>query len=87
MLEADPTLAAHVSQAALPCSWSRAATSSLADQVSSLSGLTKLTLPDRGFWQDAGLLAEAGMLDALQQLSMLQSLCCLGDDMQTLLVH
>ena len=87
MLEAEAALAAHVSQAALPSLWSRTASSSLADQVSSLSGVTKLTLPNRGFWQDAGLLGQAGMLDALRQLSMLQSLCCLGDDMQTLLVH
>ena len=87
MLEAEPTLAAHVSQAALPGVWSRHASSSLAHQVSSLSGITKLTLPSRLSVQDAGLLAEAGMLDALQQLSTLQSLCCLGDDMQTLLVH
>ena len=87
MLEAEPTLAAHVSQAALPCVWSRNASSSLADQVSSLSGITKLTLPRRYSVQDAGLLAEAGLLDALRQLSMLQSLCCLGDGMQTLLVH
>ena len=52
-----------------------------------MNGVTKLTLPNRGFCQDVGLLGQAGMLDALQQLSMLQSLCCLEDDMQTLLVH
>ena len=87
MLEAEPALAAHVSRAALPCFRSRNASSSWADQVSSLSGLTKLTLPNLVSMQGAGMLAEAGMLDALQQLSMLRSLCCLGDDMQTLLAH
>ena len=56
------------------------------DQVSSLGSITKLTLPDRVSVADAGMLEEAGMLDTLQQL-MLQSLCCLGNDMQMLLVH
>ena len=81
LLEAEPALAAHVSQATLPWSWSVGAGSSLADQVSSLSSLTKLTLGNRD-----SPLGAAGMLDALRQLSALQSLHCLADVMQTLLV-
>ena len=49
--------------------WSRYAGSSLADQVSSLSSLTKLTLRDQ-----FSVLGEAGMLDALRQLSVLRFL-------------
>ena len=49
--------------------------------------MTKLTMPHHVAVQNAGMPAEAGMPDALQQLSMLQSLCCLGNDMQTPLVH
>ena len=75
-------LAVHVSQAALPCDWSADASSSFADQVSSLSRLTELTLPIQG-----SVLGRAGTLDALRQLSMLQSLSCRGDDLQTLLVN
>eukprot|EP00891_Asterochloris_glomerata_P003282 jgi/Astpho2/3282/Aster-08046 len=47
MLEAEPSLAAHVSQAELPGTWSADAGSGLADQVSSLSSLTKLTLNNK----------------------------------------
>ena len=80
MLEAEPSLGAHVSQAALPRSIVMG--SSLADQVSSLSSLTKLALRN----QDSAL-GESGMLDALRQLSVLQSLCCPGGVMQRLLVN
>ena len=85
MLKAEPSLAAHVSQANLRCvlwPWSADAGSGLVDEVSSLSSLTQLTLPVQG-----SVLGQAGMLDALRQLSVLQSLFCLGDDMQTLLVN
>ena len=80
MLEAEPSLAAHVSQAAL--AWSADAGSGLADQLSSLSSLTKLVLHS----QDS-VLREAGMLDALRQLSLLQSLHCSASVMQLLLVN
>ncbi len=82
MLEGQSALAALVSQAELPCGWEANPSSGFADQVSSLSSLTKLTLPTR-----FPVLREAGMLDSLRQLSALQSLCCCSDDMQTLLVH
>ena len=86
MLEAEPSLAAHVSQADLRCHPSYPsfadAGSSLVDQVSSLSSLTQLILPTHD-----SLLGKAGMLDALRQLSALQSLFCMGHDMQTLLVN
>ena len=72
----SPALAAHVLEAALPHRWS----AGLADQVGSLSSLTDLTLPA----QDP-VLGQAGMMDALRQLSGLQSLSCLGSDLQTLL--
>ena len=83
MLEAEPSLAAHVSQAGVGCGtpavlWDADAGSGLADQVSSLSSLTRLMLPGL-------VLREAGMLDALRQLSALQSLFCLAGVMQTLL--
>ena len=74
MLEAEPSLAAHVSQA-------RSANAGLADQITSLSSLTKLTL----YNQDSEL-KEAGVLDALRQLSGLQSLRCLDSVVQMLLV-
>ena len=76
MLEAEPSLAALVSQA-----WGADAVSGWADQVSSLSSLTMLALNKR-----RSALGDAGMLDALRQLSALQSLHCPGDVMQTLLV-
>ena len=86
MLEAEPSLAAHVSYVNLECDPSRAGSayvgSGLADQVSSLSSLTRLILPYR-----YSVLGQAGMLDALRQLSGLQSLFCMGPDMQTLLVN
>ena len=82
MLEAEPALAAHVSQAALPHSWSAFAGSALADQISRLSSLTHLRLPVRD-----PALEKAGMLDALRQLPTLQSLFCMGHNMQTLLLH
>ena len=87
MLEAEPSLAAYVSQANLrwdmpSTPWSAGAGSGLADLVSSLSRLTKLTLGNKD-----SVLGEAGMLDALRQLSGLQSLHCPGDVMQTLLVN
>ena len=82
MLEADPVLPAHVSQASLSWSASDDADSSLADQVSSLSGLTKLELGNRD-----SPLGAAGMLDALRQLSALQSLHCLASAMRMLLVN
>ena len=80
MLAAEPALAAHVSQATL--AWGAGAGSSLADQVSSLSSLTKLTLRNRD-----SPLGAAGMLDALRQLSALQSLHCLASAMRMLLVN
>ena len=82
MLEAEPSLAAHVSQADLR-SWAGSAdvSSSLADQVSNLRRLTHLTLLIQG-----SVLGQAGMLDALRQLSELQSLLCMGHIMQALLV-
>ena len=82
MLEAEPSLAAHVSQADLPWSWRADAGSGLAGQVSSLSSLTKLTLRDQ-----SSVLGEASMLDALRQLSGLQSLQCLDNTMQMLLIN
>ena len=103
MLEAEPSLAAHVSQTELPGSWSADAGSSLANQVRSLSSLTKLTLNNRHTERGEltivnalftlrvndqdSVLGGAGMLDALRQLSALQSLHCPGDVMQTLLVN
>ena len=84
MLVAEPSLAVHVSQANLRCdflAWSADASSGWADHVSTLSSLTELVLPIKN-----SVLGQAGMLDALRQLSGLQSLSCLGDDMQTLLV-
>ena len=78
MLVAEPSLAAHISGAAL--SRRADAGSSVADQVSRLSSLTKLVLHYRP------VLGEAGTLDALRQLSALQSLRCVGDILQTLLV-
>ena len=82
-LEAEPSLAAHVSQATLARFADAGRLSSLssswADQVSSLSSLTKLTLRDRD--------SDAGMLNTLRQLSALQSLHCQGNAMQTLLVN
>ena len=80
ILEAEPLLAAHISDATL--SRHIPACGSLADQVSRLSGLTKLTLRDWG-----SVLREAGMLDALRQPSVLQSLHCSGHILQTLLVN
>ena len=80
MLEAEPSLAAHISQAAL--AWGADAGSGWADQVSGLSSLTKLTLCD----QDSAL-GEAGMLNALRHLSALHFLQCQGDVLQTLLVE
>ena len=47
MLKAEPSLAAHVSQAALPWGWIADAGSGLAGQVSSFTCLTKLTLRNR----------------------------------------
>ena len=86
MLEAEPALAAHVSQAELE--WSENGGSGLADQVSRLSSLTRLTLPIQGSVPGEGsLLGGAGMLDALRQLSALQSLSCMGHVMKTLLVN
>ena len=60
--------------------------SGLADKVSSLSSLTKLTLHHAAIFPIPGL-GEAGMLDALRQLSALQALRCPNDVMQTLLVN
>ena len=80
MLEAEPSLAAHVSQATL--AWGADAGRSLADQVSSLSSLTKLMLHSQDL-----VLGKAGMLDALRQLSLLQSLHCSANVMQMLLVE
>ena len=85
MLVAEPSLAVHVSQANLRCdflAWSAGAGSGWADHVSTFSSLTKLVLPIKH-----SVLEQAGMLDALRQLSGLQSLACLGDDLQTLLVN
>ena len=48
-----------------------------------MSGLTKLML----YGQLSLVLGEAGMLDALRRLSALQSLHCIGDILQTLLVN
>ena len=74
-LEAEPSLAAHVSQAQL--TWG-----ANAGRVRGLSSLTKLTL----FHRDSRL-GEAGKLDTLRQLPALQSLRCQGNVMQTLLVN
>ena len=82
MLEAEPSLAAHILQAELPCSADADAGRSLAEHVSSLSNLTKLTLRNQ-----ESVLGEAGMLDALRQLSGLQSLYCLPIVMRRLLVR
>ena len=62
MLEAEPSLAAHVSQAELPESRSANAGRNLADQVSSLSSLTKLTLTSQRQSQCIEFLGAAGPL-------------------------
>ena len=77
MLQAEPSLAGHVSQA-----WGGHDFSSLVDLPSSLSSLTKLTLTHEDSVQ-----GKAGLLEALRQLSALQSLHCWGTVMQTLLVN
>ena len=82
MLEAEPMLAAHVSQASLPWDLHADAGSGLVDQVSSMSSVTRLNLPVL-----ASVRGKPGMLDALRQLSALQSLLCVGTDMQTVLVN
>ena len=82
MLETEPSLAAYMVQAELPWSWRAGAGSGLARQVSSLSSLTKLTLRDQNL-----LLVGPSMLDALRQLSGLQSLQCLDNAMQMLLIN
>ena len=79
MLVAEPSLAAHISQAELPWSTHTDAGRSLADHVSSLSNLTKLTL--------RSVLRDARMLDALRQLSGLQSLHCSAGVLQRLLIN
>ena len=78
MLWAEPSLAAHVSEAKLE--WGADTSRRLAGHVSSLSSLTKLMLPSHD-----PVLESAGMLHVLRQLSLLQSLNCLADIMQTLL--
>ena len=87
MLVAEPSLTAHVAQANLTfgieLTWG-ADDSGLACQVSSL---TRLVLSHNSVLYGARVLRRAGMLDALRQLPVLQSLVCLDDDMQTLLVH
>ena len=79
MLAAEPTLAAHISEARL--ARDADAGSSLAAQVSRRSGLTKLMLYNRS------VLREAGTLDALRQLSVLQSLHCNGGILQMMLIN